>query len=488
MNPGLWVDVLLAVLALGLLVALLLSLRVRRDPAGEARWNEQRETLARLEAALREELRAARGEQSEALARAQAQQQEQGGTLAQQQHLRLESFATRLQQMDERLQRSQTTLRETLGEEARKSRAEQAIAQQQLGARLSVELQALLQSSEQRLGELRATLETRIKALQDDNAIKLEQMRSTVDEKLQATLEQRLGQSFTLVSERLEAVQRGLGEMRELATGVGDLKRVLGNVKTRGTFGEVQLGALLEQMLVPEQYATNVITVPGSNERVEFAIRLPGHASDTPVWLPIDAKFAREDYERLIDAQERADADAATQAGAALERRIRQQAETIRSKYVAPPHTTDFAILFLPTEGLYAEVLRRPGLFDVLQREHHITVAGPTTLTALLNSLQMGFRTLAIQQRSSEVWQLLSAVKTEFGKFGAVLDNVKKKLDQASTQIEQTGVRTRAIAKKLREVESLEPGDSRALLGIDGDSLDADAADADQAGDEPVVI
>ncbi|EQD35667.1 rmuC domain protein, partial [mine drainage metagenome] len=319
-------------------------------------------------------------------------------------------------------------------------------------------------------------------------AIKLEQMRSTVDEKLQATLEQRLGQSFTLVSERLEAVQRGLGEMRELATGVGDLKRVLGNVKTRGTFGEVQLGALLEQMLVPEQYATNVITVPGSNERVEFAIRLPGHASDTPVWLPIDAKFAREDYERLIDAQERADADAATQAGAALERRIRQQAESIRSKYVAPPHTTDFAILFLPTEGLYAEVLRRPGLFDVLQREHHITVAGPTTLTALLNSLQMGFRTLAIQQRSSEVWQLLSAVKTEFGKFGAVLDNVKKKLDQASTQIEQTGVRTRAIAKKLREVESLEPGDSRALLGIDGDSLDADAADADQAGDEPVVI
>ena len=337
---------LLLLLCVILAVALLWALRGRRDLLAEARWAEQRAAQERLETALRDELRGARREQAETQSRAHAQLSEAGAALAGEQHRRLEAFATRLQQLDEGLQRGQLALREGLAEEARKARGEQAEAQRQLAARLAESLQAL----------------------QADNAAKLEQMRATVDEKLQSTLEMRLGQSFALVSERLEAVQRGLGEMQALAAGVGDLKRVLGNVKTRGTFGEVQLGALLEQMLVPEQYASNVVTVPGSSERVEFAIRLPGPTGDAPVWLPIDAKFAREDYERLLDAQERADGDAAAQAGAALERRIRQQAETIRDKYVSPPHTTDFAILFLPTEGLYAEVLRRPGLFDKLQR------------------------------------------------------------------------------------------------------------------------
>ena len=478
---------LLLLLCLILAVALLWALRGRRDLLAEARWAEQRATQERLETALRDELRGARREQAETQSRAHAQLSEAGAALAGEQHRRLEAFATRLQQLDEGLQRGQLALREGLAEEARKARGEQAETQRQLAARLAESLQALQAASEQRLAEVRATLDARLQALQADNAAKLEQMRATVDEKLQSTLEMRLGQSFALVSERLEAVQRGLGEMQALAAGVGDLKRVLGNVKTRGTFGEVQLGALLEQMLVPEQYASNVATSPGSNERVEFAIRLPGPTGDAPVWLPIDAKFAREDYERLIDAQERADGDAAAQAGAALERRIRQQAETIRDKYVSPPHTTDFAILFLPTEGLYAEVLRRPGLFDKLQREQHITVAGPTTLAALLNSLQMGFRTLAIQQRSSEVWQLLGAVKTEFAKFGAVLDSVKKKLDQASTEIEKTGVRSRAIARKLREVEALEPGASHALLQLQAaaDSTDDAANNATDEGNSP---
>ncbi len=493
MNPGLWTSVLLALLALGLLAALLLSLlRTRRDPAGAARWTEQREMLARLEVALREELRAARQEQATTQAQMQTQLNAAASAQAGEQHRRLESFATRLQQMDEGLQRSQISLRETLGEEARKSRAEQALAQQQLGARLGVELQALLQSSEQRLGELRTTLETRLKALQDDNSAKLEQMRATVDEKLQATLEQRLGQSFTLVSERLEAVQRGLGEMRELATGVGDLKRVLGNVKRRGIFGEVQLGALLEDMLAAEQYDSNVATVPGSNDRVEFAIRMPGQGAGEHVYLPIDAKFPVEDYQRLLDAQEAADADAAHAAGRALENRVREEAKRIHGKYVSPPHTTDFAVLYLPTEGLYAEVIRRPGLFETLQREHRVTVAGPTTLSALLNSLQMGFRTLAIAKRSSEVWKILGAVKTEFGKFSAVLETVRKRLEQASAEIDKTGVRSRAITRKLRDVELLEPGDSRALLGVDGDGQDADAdADAGEAGhadDGPAVV
>jgi len=266
-------------------------------------------------------------------------------------------------------------------------------------------------------------------------------------------------------------VQRGLGEMQNLAIGVGDLKRVLTNVKTRGILGEVQLGALLDQLLTIDQYDSNVITIPGSNDRVEFAVRMPGAGEHAQLYLPIDAKFPVEDYQRLLDAQEAADADAAALAGRALEMRVREEAKRIRSKYVAPPHTTDFAVLFLPTEGLYAEVIRRPGLFESLQRDHHVTVAGPTTLTALLNSLQMGFRTLAIAQRSSEVWTLLGAVKTEFGKFGAVLDKTRKKLNEASNVIDQASVRTRAIERKLRGVETLNGDEAQQVL-IDAPAID----------------
>ena len=351
-----------------------------------------------------------------------------------------------------------------LREEQRAGRGELAQTLDRLGEQLRQTLSGLTADNEKRLNEVRATLDTQLKALQTDNATQLERMRETVDEKLQSTLNTRLGESFKLISERLEAVQRGLGEMQSLATGVGDLKRVLSNVKTRGTFGEVQLGALLEQLLTADQYAANVVTVPQSNERVEFAIRLPGQGQDAPVWLPIDCKFPLEDYQRLQDAQERADVDAAAAAAHALERRVREEARKIHAKYVAPPHTTDFAILFLPTEGLYAEVIRRPGLFEVLQREHRVTVAGPTTLTAILNALQMGFRTLAIEKRSSEVWQLLGAVKNEFGKFGDVLDKVRKKLAEASHQIDETGVRSRAIERQLRNVESLPAPESTASL------------------------
>jgi DNA recombination protein RmuC len=278
-------------------------------------------------------------------------------------------------------------------------------------------------------------------------------MRATVEEKLQSTLEARLGESFRLVSERLEQVHRGLGEMQTLAAGVGDLKRVLTNVKTRGGFGEVQLAALLEQMLTPDQYEANVVTRPGSRERVEFAIRLPGREQNC--WLPIDAKFPIEDYERLHQAQERADPNAVEEAARALESRIRVEARRIRDKYIEVPHTTDFALLFLPTEGLYAEVLRRPGLVDGLQREHRIVLTGPTTLAAILNSLQMGFRTMALEQRSAEVWQVLGAVKTEFGKFGEILARVKDQLQLASNTIEKAETRTRQMDRALKSVEAL---------------------------------
>jgi DNA recombination protein RmuC len=367
-------------------------------------------------------------------------------------------------------------LNQRVAEDARRGREELAAQLTRLGEQQQQRLAAITDSNEKRLAEVRATLETKLGAIQQDNATKLEQMRATVEEKLQSTLETRLGQSFQLVSERLEAVQRGLGEMQSLANGVGDLKRVLSNVKTRGILGEMQLAALLDQMLTPEQYAANIATVPGSDERVEFAVRLPGSDRDSQVWLPIDAKFPREDYERLLDAQQQADAEAMERAAVALERRIRDEARTIRAKYIAPPNTTDFAILFLPTEGLYAEIIRRPGLFESLQREQRVTVAGPTTLAALLNSLQMGFRTLAIQQRSSEVWQLLGAVKNEFGKFGGVLDTVRKKLEEAGKHLDSTSVRTRAIERKLRNVETLPGEQTQQLLG--------DALPGEEAADE----
>ncbi|WP_326534507.1 DNA recombination protein RmuC, partial [Pseudorhodoferax sp.] len=298
-----------------------------------------------------------------------------------------------------------------------------------------------------------------------------ELMRATVDEKLHATLEQRLGESFKQVAERLEQVHRGLGDMQTLARDVGSLSRVLSGVKTRGVFGEVQLAALLEQVFTPEQYGVNVATVPGSRERVEFAVKLPGSA-ETPIWLPIDAKFPREDYERLLDAQERADAAGAEAAAKALEGRLRLEARTIADKYLAPPHTTDFALLFLPTEGLYAEALRRPGLFEALQREQRVMLTGPTTLLATLGSLQMGFRTLALEKRSSEVWAVLGAVKTEFGKFGDVLAKTKKKLDEASGTIGDAEVRTRQMARKLKGVEQMPEAQTQALLGL-GDDAEA---------------
>ncbi len=331
------------------------------------------------------------------------------------------------------------------------------------------QLARLTQSNEQRFEQLRLAIEARLGAMQADNANKLEEMRKTVDEKLHATLEQRLGDSFKLVSERLELVHKGLGEMHTLAAGVGDLKKVLTNVKTRGTWGEVQLEALLDQVLTTEQYEKNVITRPNSNERVEFAIRLPGREmgddDKRPVWLPIDAKFPMEDYQRLLEAQERADPAAVELAARALELRLRDEAKKIRDKYVEPPYTTDFAILYLPTEGLYAEALRRSGLADGLQRDFRISIAGPTTLAALLNSLQMGFRTLAIEKRSSEVWGVLGAIKTEFGKFGEALEATRKKLEQATKSIESAGVRTRQIERKLKGVEALPVVEAQARLG-----------------------
>jgi DNA recombination protein RmuC len=325
---------------------------------------------------------------------------------------------------------------------------------------------------------MRQAVEARLLSLQEGNEKKLEQMRATVDEKLQSTLEQRLGESFKQVADRLDQVHRGLGEMQLLAKDVGSLNRVLTNVKSRGIFGEVQLAGLLEQVFTPEQYAMNVETVPGSGARVEFAIKLPGRREDgAPLWLPIDAKFPREDYERLLDASERADAAAMEAAGKAIETRLKLEARSIRDKYVAPPHTTDFAILFLPTEGLYAEALRRPGLAEALQREHKVMLAGPTTLLALLNSLQMGFRTLVLEQRSAEVWQVLGAVKTEFAKFGDVLVKTRKKLDEASNTIGLAETRTRAMARQLRSVEAMPEAQAVQLLP----GLGADAAEDDGA-------
>ena len=310
---------------------------------------------------------------------------------------------------------------------------------------------------------VRSIVDVRLRHLQDDNAKQIDKMRATVDEKLQGTLEKRLGESFKLVSERLEQVHQGLGAMKQLASDVGGLQKVLANVKTRGGWGEVQLGALLEQVLTPEQFARNVRTRDDSNENVEFAIKLPGIEDGVPVWLPIDAKFPTEDYQRLLAAQEKGDLDLVEGATKSLEAQLKKSARDICQKYINPPKTTDFALMFLPTEGLYAEAIRRVGLVEQVQRECRVIFAGPTTLAALLNSLQMGFRTLAIQQRSSEVWNLLAAVKTEFGKFGDALAKVKDKLDQATTDMDKVAVRSRAITKQLNKVEEL-PSNPQPLL------------------------
>ena len=448
-DPFLLAGLLLLLLNLILLLVLLWR-QQNRQPLHEMReslFDDLRDLVLhgneRLERELRQELaetsRNNRQEQGDALARFQNSLLQQGAETARNQHQQLDAMAQQLGQL-------QLRLLETLGQQ----------------------LDRVHQTSADQLQGVRQTLEAQLQQLQEGNARKLEEMRQTVDEKLQSTLHTRLDQSFRQVAERLEMVQRGLGEMQALAQGVGDLKHLLTNVKTRGMFGEAQLGALLEQVFAPEQYASQVQIHPDDRHAVDFAIRLPGRGdASQPVWLPIDAKFPNEDYERLLEAQQRADAVAADEAARQLETRIRQEARAIAERYVRPPYTTDFAILFLPSEGLYAEVLRRPGLVEILQREYRITLAGPTTLLAMLNSLQMGFRTLALEQRSSEVWQVLGAVKTEFGKFGDVLTRIKSQTQTVLRTLDQAEVRNRAMQRVLREAEALPQDQTSALLGPD---------------------
>ena len=402
----------------------------------------------------RSDARELRTELAEGLDRGSKSLAAQMSAIASVQNNQIDAFSRQLAELTAVNERRFAELRDTVDaklrsatEDARSGREETASALKRFG---------------DSLGE-------RFEAIRKENAEQLERMRVTVDEKLHTTLEQRLGESFKQVSERLEAVHKGLGEMQALAADVGGLKRVLANVKVRGTWGEVQLEALLGELLTPEQFKKNVATRPGSNERVEFAIRLPGRNDHGQVWLPIDSKFPIEDYERIVLAADRADATAVEEAGKAFEARLRLEAKTIREKYIEPPATTDFALLFLPTEGLYAEALRRPGLADALQREYRVTLAGPANLTAMLNSLQMGFRTLAIERRSSEVWQLLGAVKTEFARFGGVLASMKKQLQTVANTIDDAETRTRQMERKLKSVEAVPEVRSGELLGFDGD-------------------
>jgi DNA recombination protein RmuC len=472
-----------AILLLLFIVALLFVnlvlgwiLVVRQRAQTEGRQNLVKELATPLER-LERELRGAVQSATQSLRTEQAAQLSQ----FQQMLLNQQAESTRTQnsQLDAvalQLQSLQKSVGDTLVQQVGHLTQTNTQSLQSLQAQLVERLDALRQttdhrlvesrqSADQKLEEVRGTVEVRLREMQADNEKKLEQMRLTVDEKLHATLEQRLGESFKQVAERLELVHRGLGEMQTLAQGVGDLKRVFSNVKSRGVFGEIQLAGLIEQVFTPEQYGVNVETVPGSGARVEYAIRLPGRG-DGPLWLPIDAKFPREDYERLLDAQDRADKPSADLAAKALELRLREEAKTIHAKYIAAPHTSDFGILFLPTEGLYAEALRRPGLVESLQREHRVMLAGPTTLLALLNSLHMGFRTLALEQRSTEVWKVLGAVKTEFAKFGDVLAKTRKKLDEASNTIGAAETRTRAMHRQLSSVEALPADETQSVLGL----------------------
>lgn len=458
-------DTVLLYLIAGLLLAglaLLVALLLRRPDAA----------LERMRGHLEDALR---GEQRDG--RLELRQQLDG--LAATQGQRIDGFARHLADLGTRTDTRLDQLRDSLAEDARKARLESGESQQRFTESLSAQLRELTARNELRIGEMRATLEQQLRTLQADNAQKLEKMRETVDEKLQNTLTTRLDSSFKLVSDRLEQVQRGLGEMQQLATGVGDLKRVLSNVKTRGGWGEVQLENILEQTLTAEQYARGVKLRPDGDEMVDFAVRLPGRGpADSPLWLPIDAKFPREDYERLLDAQEQGDPELVRVTGAQLEKAIRVQARSICDKYVAPPYTTDFAVMFLPTEGLYAETIRRPGLTDALQREYRVVVAGPTTVTALLNSLQMGFRTLAIEQRSGEVWALLGAVKSEFGKFAGILERAEKQINTVGKSLGDASRKTRTIERRLRGVESLGQEQAQAMLG------DLGPEDADAESDE----
>ena len=471
-----WIPfALLALLVLLVLLTLRITLR-RPDEAPMKAMRDELQSAVRadvqqLERSLRDEVARSAGNTRSELAQTLATFQQtllaQQGDVARTQNEQIDSFRTQLAS-------TQQHQADTLG----RSGEQQALSLKRFSETLIDQLRALSQSNDQRMAEVRTTVEQKLTAIQQDNEKKLEQVRQTVDEKLHATLEQRLGESFKQVADRLDQVHRGLGEMQGLAKDVGSLSRVLNNVKTRGNFGEVQLAALLEEVFTADQFGRNVETIPGSNQRVDFALRLPGRRDDgVPLWLPIDAKFPREDYERLLDAQERADPVAAEIAGKAIEMRLRAEARTIREKYIAAPHTADFGILFVPTEGLYAEALRRPGLVEALQREHKIMLAGPTTLLATLNSLQMGFRTLALEKRSAEVWEVLGAVKTEFGKFGDVLAKTKKKLDEASSSIELAERRTRVMARELKSVEALSDTRSQLLLpGAEAGTADDDSA------------
>ncbi|KWT72719.1 DNA recombination protein RmuC [Variovorax sp. WDL1] len=443
--PESWILIGLAALN----IVLLLWLLLRKPPAPD--HSTLVATLGaaneRIERELRHEIgessRGARQETSQAFATFQQALVQQGAEATRTQNAQIDAFAQQL-----------------------------ALLQKTLADTLNTQLQGLSESNARRLAEVRATMETQLAQLQQSNTAKLDEMRKTVDEKLQSTLEARLGESFKQVADRLEQVHKGLGEMQTLAVGVGSLQRVLTNVKTRGVFGEVQLEALLEQVLTPEQYARQVETKPRSGQRVDFAIRFPGRGSDgAPVWLPIDAKFPRDDYERLLDAHERIDAGAAELAARALEARIRTEARSIAENYLAAPHTTDFAILFLPVESLYAEVLRRPGLMDAIQRQHRVTLAGPTTLLAMLNSLHMGFRTLALEQQASEVWKVLGAVKTEFERYGEWVARIKEQVAKASDTLDKADTRAKQMRLALRKVEALPEAQSQALLpaGDDGE-------------------
>lgn len=426
--------ILLLLLAATFTVAILCYLHLKRLTSSEARFDQLEKGLERLERTLQDELRRNR--------------EELGGNLRQ------------------------------FGEAVQKRMVDIASLQKGQMEGFTQQLGALTASNEQRLDKLRETVELRLKWLQEDNSKKLEQMRATVDEKLHETLEKRLGESFKQVSGQLEQVHKGLGEMQSLASGVGDLKKVLSNIKTRGTLGEVQLHNLLEQILTPDQYSANVATKPGSDARVEFAVRLPGK-DDKPLWLPIDAKFPQEDFLRLVEAQEQGNLAAVSEATRQFDRTVQGMAKLICDKYLAPPETTDFAVMFLANEASYAQVLSRPGLFDAILREHKVIVAGPTTIAALLSSLSLGFKTLAIEKRSSDVWRLLGAIKTEFMTFGTLLDKTRKKLDEASSSIDTAATRTRRIQRKMQGIEELPEHEAKGILGVDfGPGAEAEVSEA----------
>ena len=462
---GFW---LVALLVVNVLLGVLVVLVFTRSGQQRAQLLEQKllhqQALAQLQQNM-QELDAGFEKTFEQSAQHLSALREHSGVLAREQRMELGQIINHAQ--------AQTTnelkaLRENQTTEAQTAR-EHLLAQlthnstQQL-----LQLQQLKESTERNLNQMRENMEQRLTSIESNNAKKLEEMRATVDEKLHATLEQRLGESFKQVSDRLEQVHRGLGEMQTLAVGVGDLQRVLTNVKTRGNWGEMQLANLLENVFTPDRYAASVKVKPDSNEMVDFAIKLPGRSenSEDVVWLPVDAKFPKEQYERMQNAQDAADADAFDAARKELFNQIKLEAKSISEKYISPPHTTDFAVMFLPTEGLYAEVAREAGLLDLLQRDYRIVVSGPTTLTALLNSLHMGFRTLAMEKRASEVWRVLGAVKTEFGKFGNVLAKTKNKLESAAKEIDSAQVRTRAMTRALSGVEQIEGDTAVQLLGL----------------------